>query len=121
MAQQYDVTFKAILQKAMPGLFRLLDLPSGVVEYLTVEFPIREKLLPDLVVRLADGRILHIELQSRNDPEMEWRCLDYFRVISRRWKGTTIVQVVVYLGDGLMTIASRIDESELHFGFQVLN
>ena len=113
MAHQYDVTLKAILQNAMPGLLRLLGLPGGPVEYLTVEFPVREKLLPDLVVRLADGRILHIELQARNDPEMEWRCLDYFRVISRRWKDTTIVQVVVYLGDGPMTMAARSSWSSL--------
>src|SRR5207249_2152473 len=63
---KYDVRLKAIFQDAMPGLLRVLQLP-GVKEYLTVEFPKRNKSLPDLVLRLIDGWIVHIELQSKND------------------------------------------------------
>ena len=70
----YDLRLKLIFQDAMPGLLRLLNLPA-VLEYLTVGFPKGSKALPDFVVRLVDGRILHLELQSKNDPRIELRCL----------------------------------------------
>ena len=104
----------------MPVLFRLLGLPD-VIEYLTVEFPLHEKVFADLVVRLADGRILHIELQSRNDVRMPFRCLEYWRVIAELWPDADIVQVVIYAGDGPMTMASGIDRGRLTYGFDILN
>jgi len=97
MWMHYDTRLKLIFQEAMPGLLRLLGLPA-VVEYLTVEFPKRTKVLPDLVVRLVDGRILHIEWQSKNDARIVRRCLEYWQVIADLWPDVEIVQVVVYLG-----------------------
>jgi len=58
MPQHYDVPLKSILHRAMPVLFGLLGLPP-VAEYLTIEFPLHQKVVSDLVVRLKDGRILH--------------------------------------------------------------
>ncbi|HEY3742637.1 MAG TPA: hypothetical protein VGL53_22465 [Bryobacteraceae bacterium] len=116
----YDLLLKLIFQEAMPGLLRVLGLPP-VVDYLSVEFPKRTKAQPDLVVRLADGRILHIELQSKNDPRMEWRCLEYCQVISEQWPGVELVQVVIYLGDSPLTMASGISRGGMHFHFEVLN
>ena len=117
--QQYDKRLKSILYRSMPRLFRLLGLPP-VAEFLTVEFPIRQTFFSDWVVRLLDGRILHIELQSRNDPRMLFRCLDYWRVMLERWPDADILQLVVYLGDGPMTMVSRIDRAKNHFEFDVL-
>jgi len=98
----------------------LLGLPP-VAEYLTVEFPLRQKVLPDLVVRLVDGRILHIELQSKNDSKMHWRCLDYWRAIAEQWLDGEIVQVVIYLGDGPMTMLSTIARGRTEFAFDILS
>jgi hypothetical protein len=104
----------------MTGLLRVLGLPAAV-DYLTVEFPKRNKALPDLVVRLADGRILQIEFQSKNDPRIEWRCLEYWQLISEQWPGSQVVQVVIYLGDGPLKMASGITRGDLKFRFHVLN
>src|SRR5882724_10498509 len=116
--QQYDIRLKSILHRAMPRLFSLLGLPA-VAEYLTVEFPLRQKVLSDLVVRLLDGRIVHIELQSKNDPRMVWRCLEYWQVIAELWPDTEIVQILVYLGDGAMTMVSKIARGKLHYEFDI--
>ncbi|HEY3742636.1 MAG TPA: hypothetical protein VGL53_22460 [Bryobacteraceae bacterium] len=116
----YDLLLKLIFQEAMPGLLRVLGLPP-LVDYLSVEFPKRTKAQPDLVVRLADGRILHIELQSKNDPRMEWRCLEYWQVISEQWPGVELVQVVIYLGDSPLTMATGISRGGMQYRFEVLN
>jgi len=116
--QQYDVRLKSILHRAMPQLFRLLGLPPAA-EYLLAELPLRQKILPDLLVRLVDGRILHIELQSRNDPRMIWRCLEYWQVISEQWPDAEIVQVVIYLGDGPMTMVSSIARGRTQYAFDI--
>jgi hypothetical protein len=118
--QQYDVRLKSILHKAMPRLFRLLGLPP-VAEYLTVEFPLRQKAVSDSVMRLTDRRILQIELQSKNDPRMLWRCLEYWQAIGELWPDADIVQVVIYLGDGPMTMVSSIARGRLTYGFDVLD
>jgi hypothetical protein len=118
--QQYDVRLKSILHKAMPRLFRLLGLPP-VEEYLTVEFPLRQKAVTDSVMRLTDRRILQIELQSRNDPRMLWRCLEYWQAIGELWPDAEIVQVVIYLGAGPMTMVSSIARGRLTYGFDVLD
>ena len=117
--QTYDTRLKSILYRSAPRLFRLLGLPP-VKEFLSIEFPLREKAISDWVVRLTDGRILHLELQSRNDSRMLFRCLDYWKEICERWPGVEIVQVVIYLGDGPMTMVSRITNGENHYGFDIL-
>jgi predicted transposase YdaD len=117
---RYDVRLKAIFQEAMPGLLRLLGLPAAV-EYLTVEFPTRNKSLPDLVVRLVDGSILHIELQSKNDSQIVFRCLEYWLAIARQWPGARIHQVMIYLGNDPLTMQSSLDREELWYRFTTLN
>lgn len=118
--QQYDVRLKSILHRAMPQLFRMLGLPP-VAEYLTIEFPVHQKILSDLVVRLTDGRILHLELQSKNDPRMRWRCLEYWRVIAELWPVVDILQVVIFLGEGPMTMESAIVRGRNQFGFDIVD
>src|SRR5450631_3265953 len=94
---KYDVRLKAIFQEAMPGLLKVLGLPA-VREYLTIEFPTHERELPDLVILLVDGLILHIELQTDNDPRIVRRCLGYWQAIDEKWPKTPIHQVVIYMG-----------------------
>ena len=99
---------------------RLLGLPDAY-EYLTVEFPKRQRLMADFVIRLKDGRIVHIELQSKNDPEMEFRCLDYWTVIAKQWPGVEIVQVVVYMGDAPLRMKSGIQRGGLDYKFAIVD
>ena len=104
--QQYDVRLKAIFYRAVPRLLGVLGLPP-LAEYLTVEFPIREKAEADFVARLTDERILHVELLTRNDPRMIWRDLGYWQVIGELWPTGDIVQVVVYLGEAPVDMVSK--------------
>ncbi|NJO18025.1 MAG: hypothetical protein HC877_20545 [Thioploca sp.] len=73
---KYDITLKTLLQKAPRRLLQML-VNSQPQEILTVEYPSVKDRRPDLVVRLTDGRLYHLELQTANDITMPQRMLDY--------------------------------------------
>ena len=52
---------------------------------------------------------------------MLFRCLDYWKEICERWPGVELVQVVIYLGDGPMTMVSRITNGENYYGFNIFS
>ena len=60
---KYDITLKTLLQKAPRRLLQML-VNSQPQEILTVEYPSVKDHRPDLVVRLVDGRLYHLELQT---------------------------------------------------------
>ena len=68
---KYDNLLKTIFYDSMPAFVRMLGC-AAAAEFLTVEFPVRSKLGEDAVVRLVDGKILHLEFQLTNDPRMHW-------------------------------------------------
>src|SRR5690349_902464 len=94
---RYDATLKELFQSPPQ---RLLQLLSGgqAQELLTVEYPAVRVRRPDLLVRLIDGRLYHLELQSSNDSEMAWRMLEYLLLIHRQF-GNAPLQQVLYVGD----------------------
>ena len=71
--------------------------------------------------RMGFGKILHLEFQVTNDPDMLWRCYHYFGSISQMWPRAEVIQVVVYLGNETMTMESSIDKPSCKFGFEILN
>jgi hypothetical protein len=72
----YDTTLKELLMAGAPRLFELL-LGEQPTEFLTVELPSVKTRKPDLVARLTGGALLHLEIQSDNEAEFEWRELEY--------------------------------------------
>lgn len=60
---------------------------------------------PDLVVRLTDGRLFHLELQSDNDATMPWRMVDYYSLLRQHY-GQAPHQQVLYVGEAPMTFLS---------------
>ncbi len=117
---KYDNLLKTIFFDAMPALLRLMKC-APVVEYLNVEFPPRHKLVADVVALLADGKILHIEFQVSNGPEMHWRCYHYFGTISQRWPKAQVLQFVIYLGGGPLTMESAVMRPTCQYWFEIIN
>ena len=117
---KYDNLLKTIFFDAMPALLRLLKC-APVVEFLSVEFPPRHKNVADVVALLADGKILHLEFQVKNDPDMHWRCYHYFGSISQRWPKAEVIQVVIYLGNGPMNMVTSIDRPTCKFHYEIIN
>ena len=109
---KYDTLLKTIFLDAMPALLRAIR-QAPVAEFLTIEFPERPKVMADIVARLVDGTILHLEFQLSNDPRMHWRCYHYFGAIQEQWEDSEVIQVVMYIGNGPMTMKSGIQKRSL--------
>lgn len=116
---QFDTTLKELFQ-TLP--YRLLEQLCGsqVVELLTVEQPSVKARRPDLVARLASGRILHLELQGDDEAGMPWRMLEYYAPL-RRTHDQPPWQIVLYLGERQLKVAPRIREPRLRFSYDVID
>ena len=117
---KYDNLLKTIFMEAMPTLLKALHC-APVLELLSVEFPERAKMVADIVARLADGKILHLEFQLTNDPRMHWRCYHYFGAIQEQWEDSEVIQVVVYLGNGEMTMKPIINKPSCKYHYQLVD
>ena len=102
-------------------MLRLLKLP-GVTGNLTVECPRRTRAMTDLVVRLVDRRILHIELHPKRTPTEE-RSEDRVALSGllasalRAMAGCRGRTSVVYTGGGPLTTKSEIKRPRLQCNF----
>jgi hypothetical protein len=117
---KYDNLLKTIFLDAMPGMLRALRC-APVKEYLNVEFPSRPKMIADVVARLLDGKILHLEFQLSNDPRMHWRCYHYFGAIQEQWEDSEVIQIVIYLGNPPLQMRSEIQKPSLAYRYEIVD
>ena len=73
--RHFDATIKLLIQDSANEMLRQLGV-GPVTEWLNVELPRVQNRRADLVGRTASGLMIHIELQSENDPEMPLRMAD---------------------------------------------
>lgn len=79
-----DVTLRSLIARGAPALVRLIA-GADLAAALPTEFPETRDQRVDTLVRLVDGRILHIEWQADFDGEMPWRMLRYRLLIHTRY------------------------------------
>ena len=115
---RYDTTLKELFQ-TLPQKLLMLLVGLEAVELLTVEFPSVKKRLPDLLVRLSDGSIFHLELQSDTDETMVWRMLEYYTLIRSLYPDTVLIQQVLYVGRKRPSFTTNIAEKTLQFRYNV--
>ena len=113
---RYDTTLKTLFQAPPPQLLQLL-VGGQAHTMLTVEYPTVQMRRPDLVVRLTDGRLYHLELQSTNDPVMPWRMLEYFGLLCQHY-GQPPLQQVLYVGEAPLTMPARLEYPTLSFQYE---
>jgi|RhiMethySRZTD1v2_1073278.scaffolds.fasta_scaffold243858_3 hypothetical protein len=75
----------------------------------------------DLVMRLADGSILHIELQAKNDRHIAYREGVYCFLLARMYSGCRIRQVVLYVGSERLRMPAGIDLGKTKGAFRLLD
>lgn len=118
---RYDATIKDLLWRGAPALLQQVS-GSPIARVETTELPSARSRRPDLLARLTDGRLLHLELQSRADPSMAWRMLDYYGLIAGRFGHEPLLQIVLALTDTAAAgLPARIDHPNLQFGVTVTN
>ncbi len=94
----YDITLKQLFHNTPTRLLKILT-GRKAVETLNVEYPSVKKRLPDLVLRLDDGGIYHLEIQNAGNSKMPWRMLEYYSLIRQHYNGS-LRQQVLYVGLG---------------------
>lgn len=115
----YDIPLKELFHQAPQELLKLLT-GSQAVELLNVEYPSIKVRKPDLVTRLEDGRIYHLELQTKNDKNMLWRMLEYYALIYTHYNIAPLQQVL-YVGKAKPYFTTHYQAEHLKFDYQLID
>lgn len=115
----FDHALKELFQ--MVGT-SLLDRLGGAAprEWLNVEMASTRAPRADLVAWLNNGRLFHLEFQSRNEWNMPWRMLEYYSYLFAQ-HGVEPQQVVLYLGNTPLAMPSVIQHQHLRFDYQLVD
>jgi hypothetical protein len=95
---------------------------SPIKQFLPENLPSTRERVPDLIGILADGRPLHLEFMSYNDPFMAERMYDvrgYFRHANRQLPA--LKQVVLYVGKEQVNMPDCIEEEDLLLRYTVID
>jgi len=117
---EYDITLKGVLQRLLSG--SVLAELSGleVCRWHNVEFPDVSTRHVDLLGEASDGRLVHIELQSRNEAGMGLRMLEYAVAIRKRFERFP-EQTVLYVGNQPLRMEMRLEGPRLSFDCRLVD
>jgi len=119
--REYDIALKLknVLRRSSG---RLLTELTGleVARWHNVELAEVQVRIADLLGETAGGRLVHIERQSTNDPEMAPRMLEYAAAVRRQF-GCYPLQVVLYVGTAPMRMSSTIEEEGVSFRCRLID
>ncbi len=109
---QYDIVLKSLL-RGSSLLPQLMGSPAS--EWLNVEIPKPQLPRADILARLLDGRLYHLELQSRPE-DMRARQLNYLSGIYGIFADIP-EQHVLYVGERPWNEPTGIERSRLRFSY----
>lgn len=115
---KYDTTFKDLFPD-VKVLFKLLT-NSEVISIENIEYASVKQRRVDLVARLANQGLLHLELQSDNDDKMLWRELEYCGLISQRYQQVPL-QIVLYVGANQAHFETNINTTDLKYCYHLID
>jgi predicted transposase YdaD len=90
----------------------------AVENWLNVEMPEVRNTRVDLLGETADGSLIHVELQSSNDPQMPLRMAEYCLRVYRRF-GKFPRQIVLYVGEEPLRMEAELRGPDQWFRYQV--
>ena len=124
---QYDKIFQENLAKLLPHLIKkVLGMDIVHREQLPTRVQHTQERAPDILerVQLRDGRkkALHIEVQLRDEQDMNFRLADYCIMLLRIDPDTPIEQYVVYLGNEKPKhITGSFENNNMTFRYNVIS
>jgi hypothetical protein len=119
MAQVYDVSLK-LLFRYSKGLLAGRLFGGRVIEWVNVEQPKVTNIRVDLLARMEDGSLRHVEAQATNEPEMERRQAEYYLGFHRLLK-EHVEQVVLYVGREPLKMRPVFETPSMRYEFQLLD
>lgn len=118
MASDYDATVKEPVRAGAPALPGMLA-GAPVRCFLSAEFSSVRQRRPDMVARLMNGSVFHLELRAGPDPRLDWRMLEYYGPISELNDGAPVTQLVLHLGERGRGKPTGILHPNLNFAYHV--
>lgn len=115
---KYDTTFKDLFPD-VKVLFQLLT-NSDVISIENIEYASVKQRRADLVARLSNQTLLHLELQSDNDDKMLWRELEYCGLISQRYQQVPL-QIVLFVGTKTPYFETQINTTDLKYCYHLID
>jgi hypothetical protein len=117
--QEYDVALKLLLQGSAKLTMRELT-GTAIEKWLDVELPKVQNLRADLLGETADGSLVHLELQSRNDPIMPLRMAEYCLGVLRLF-GRFPNQVLLYVGEAPLRMDKELRGPNVQFQYGLVD
>jgi hypothetical protein len=105
--QKYDISLKLLLRSSGASVLHALTGGVAVGKWLDVEMPEVRNTRVDLLGEMADGNLLHIELQSTHDTGMALRMAEYCLRVYRLF-GRFPRQVLLYVGQPPLLMATTL-------------
>ena len=120
MAQDFDVSVKLLFRRST-GLVAREIFGGRILEWLNVELPRVQNPRVDLLARMADGSLRHVEIESRIGPDLARREAEYYLWLYRRLGGH-VEQVALYVGnEPPRRAAARFKTPAMQFQFRLLD
>jgi hypothetical protein len=91
-----------------------------VVEWVNVEQPKVTNMRVDLLARLENGTLRHVEVQVKNDPVMARRQAEYYLGF-HRLLGEHVEQIVLYMGREPLRMRPVFETPAMRYEFQLLD
>lgn len=117
--QDFDTILKQLL--ADPN-GRALQYITGhrIVSWRNVEMPTTRNLRADSVGRDEANALVQVECQTRNDPKMAVRMLNYGAWLLED-EGVFPLQYVLYIGSGPLTMPDAVSAERLHYSYVLVD
>jgi hypothetical protein len=113
----YDRTLRELFQTVPKALIKLL-VNKEIKEVLETSFPKVEERRVDLLTRLEDDTLFHLEIQSINDSLMPKRMLKYASLIYENYDEFP-KQMVLYIGVKKIKIKNEISTQNLWYNYEL--
>jgi hypothetical protein len=120
MAQNHDVSLKALFLREGDGIIRRRLFGGRVTEHLATEQPQVSNHRADMVVRNEAGELHHVEFQSANETNFGLRMAEYYiHLVGRHQQ--EIIQTVLYLGRDPLRMAPGYTSAYMDFHFEIVD
>src|ERR1700737_2508520 len=117
--QDYDATLKLLLRGSAQAPLREL-IGASIETWLDVELPKVQNPRVDLLGDADSGALVHIELQSTNDPSMPLRMAEYALAIFRQL-GRLPKQIALYVGMPAVRMETRLAGPGFAFEYELVD
>jgi hypothetical protein len=113
---EYDIALKSLLRNGRASLLALTSV--AIDRWHNVELPEVRNRRVDMLGESADGRLVHIELQSTHDAGMALRMMEYSAAVCRQF-GRFPEQVVLYVGEPPLRMGGGLSGPNFSFSCRI--